>query len=153
MTLQDAKDFCDWLSTETGWAYRLPTEAEWEYACRAGTMTRYWWGDEWDETRVNGAKKVGKTTGVGDYPPNPWGLRDIRGNVFEWCEDHYETVVRKLPSDGSAHVVTEVAESNRRAMRGGSWNHVSGLSRCAHRDHGKVTDTRPYIGFRLARTL
>ncbi len=102
---EDATAYCAWLSGETGANYRLPSEAEWEYACRAKTATRYWWGDAWEAKRANGGRGTKRTTEVGDYPANPWKLADVLGNVWEWCMDHYEKDVAKLPVDGSVHLV------------------------------------------------
>jgi formylglycine-generating enzyme required for sulfatase activity len=150
VTWHDAKAYCDWLGEETGAVYRLASEAEWEYACRAGTATRYWWGDAWDEAKASNGDR---TTEVNDYPANPWGLRDMLGNVWEWCEDHYEGEVGKVPSDGSAHVRKRAPEDARRVARGGSWGSGPGVLRCAVR-LGYVADGGDGgLGFRLARTL
>jgi formylglycine-generating enzyme required for sulfatase activity len=81
----DAQDYISWLSQETGLAYRLPSEAEWEYACRAGTATRYSFGDVLARDNANyAASGLHHTTEVGDYRANPWGLHDMHGNVWEW---------------------------------------------------------------------
>ena len=79
----DAKAYVTWLSKKTGQPYRLPSEAEWEYAARAGTTTRYWWGDDITPANANYGGQVGKTTEIGSYPANPWGLHDMNGNVWE----------------------------------------------------------------------
>ena len=79
--------YCQWLTKETGKPCRLPSEAEWEYACRAGTTTRHSFGEEISENDANYFFKVGKTTDVSAYPPNPWGVYDMHGNVREWVED------------------------------------------------------------------
>ena len=87
----DAVDFAAWLSKQTGKTYRLPSEAEWEYACRAGTTTAYWWGDDFDPRMANTAGGgPGRTTEVGSYPANPWGLFDMLGNVWEWAKDDWK---------------------------------------------------------------
>lgn len=85
----DAVAYCEWLSGQTGRRFRLPTEDEWEFACRAGTTTQYNWGDEWDPAKANGDNVVSKTTPVGSYPPNAWGLYDMHGNVWEWTRNEW----------------------------------------------------------------
>lgn len=95
----------------------LPTEAQWEYACRAGSRTAYWWGDEWDDRRSNvGGKNTG-TTPVEKYPPNPWGLHDMHGNVREWCMD---AGLRDYAAQAEAYPLGQ-AEPGLRVLRGGSW--------------------------------
>jgi formylglycine-generating enzyme required for sulfatase activity len=87
----DAVAYTEWLSEQTGQQYRLPTEAEWEYAARAGTETDYWWGNDIDETKANYDENIGHTTPVGNYEPNPFGLYDTAGNVWEWTCSEYES--------------------------------------------------------------
>ena len=102
ITHHAAMEYCRWLSAKTGKIYRLPTEAEWEYACRAGTKTAYFWGDEPDKIDeyawyVNNAEKP---MPIGKKKPNPWGLFDIHGNVAEWCLDHYVAdAYKQYPTD------------------------------------------------------
>lgn len=94
---KEARDFCEWLSKKEGRRYRLPTEAEWEYGCRAGTRTLFWWGNGFDEDRARGmgespliGDKRYRFTPAGHYPPNPWGLYDTHGNVHEWVSDWFD---------------------------------------------------------------
>jgi formylglycine-generating enzyme required for sulfatase activity len=100
---RDAQAYVEWLSHETGQVYRLPSEAEWEYACRAGTTTRYSWGDDISNKNANcGGGWFSKTKEVGSYPANPWGLYDMHGNVFEWMEDMWHDSYSGAPVDGAA---------------------------------------------------
>ena len=127
ITHHAAMEYCRWLSAKTGKIYRLPTEAEWEYACRAGTKTAYFWGDDaakideyaWD---VNNAEKP---MPVGKKKPNPWGLFDIHGNVAEWCLDHYVADgYKQCPADKPTvgPVVLPDAKEYPYVARGGSWD-------------------------------
>ncbi|NDK36782.1 formylglycine-generating enzyme family protein, partial [Rhodovulum sulfidophilum] len=146
---EDAAAYCDWLSDETGEAYRLPSEAEWEYACRAGTTTRYWWGDDWEASRANGADgSSGKTTEVGTYDPNEWGLHDMHGNVDEWCQDHWSGNYEE-PRSQAAFQSSSGGPS--RVIRGGSWLNYARSCRSAFR--GRVAPDYRYdiLGFRPAR--
>jgi formylglycine-generating enzyme required for sulfatase activity len=90
----DATAYTEWLSLEFVRPYRLLSEAEWEYACRAGSTTRYWWGDDISPEYANYGEEVGKTSEVGSYPANPWGLYDTHGNAWEWVEDCWITATR-----------------------------------------------------------
>ena len=115
----DGKAYAVWLADETGKGYRLPTEAEWEYACRAGTETAYSCGDEIGEKDANFGKTKGKTTKVGSYLANPWRLFDMHGNVWEWVEDVWHDSYEGAPADGNAW--TEAGNEDGRVLRGGSW--------------------------------
>ncbi len=146
----EATNYCDWLSDRTGAEYRLPSEAEWEYACRAGTDTAYWWGDDWDEKRANGASDIGKTTEVGIYDPNPWNLCDVHGNVWEWCADHW---LESYDLPRSQTPINATEGSSLRVQRGGSWDDHPWDLRSASRDGYRPGLRYRSIGFRLARTL
>ena len=161
----DAQDFINWLNRAAGLSvdsgYRLPSEAEWEYACRAGTDTRRWWGDSWDPTKANGAGnfEVGRTSPVGKFPPNAWGLYDMIGNVWEWCADVGADNISMLPGDGSAFekikkfmgFITD--KSYDRVLRGGSWSVDPRLLRSAGRSGVEPDYRYDDVGFRLSRTL
>jgi formylglycine-generating enzyme required for sulfatase activity len=113
----DAQAYVAWLGKETGQSYRLLSEAEWEYGCRAGTTTRYWWGDD-PPTPERAAFDMDRSTEVGSYPPNPWGLCDMHGNVWDWVEDCWNESYAGAPDDGRAWTS---GDCSRRVMRGGSW--------------------------------
>jgi formylglycine-generating enzyme required for sulfatase activity len=152
---EDAQSYISWLSQQTRRAYRLPSEAEWEYACRAGTTTRYSFGDAITPKDANYADSgLNRTSGVGVYPGNPWGLHDMHGNVFEWVEDDWHENYRGAPADGSAWKETKTGSDPRVCMlRGGSWGDNSWDCRSAFRS-GLVTRFRSsVIGFRVARTF
>jgi formylglycine-generating enzyme required for sulfatase activity len=114
-----ATEFCQRLSIKTQKNYHLPSEAQWEYACRAETTTAYHFGDQLTTELANYERSVGQTTAVGTYPANRWGLFDMHGNVWEWCQDHWHDNYEGAPSDGSAFV--EGGDSKYRVHRGGSW--------------------------------
>ncbi|MFM6661219.1 MAG: formylglycine-generating enzyme family protein, partial [Microcystis panniformis] len=120
----DAQAFCQKLSQITGKTYRLPTEAEWEYACRAGTTTRFYFGD--DASQLGdyawySANSQSKTHPVGQKRPNAWGLYDMSGNVWEWCEDNWHNNYIGAPKDGSAWTINNDNRYYSRCLRGGSW--------------------------------
>ncbi|MBU0551939.1 SUMF1/EgtB/PvdO family nonheme iron enzyme, partial [Myxococcota bacterium] len=165
----DVMAFCNALSKREGWmreayqqvgdecrridgadGYRLPTEAEWEYACRAGTKTAYWSGEnKADLARVGwyGENSGGRTHPVGEKPANPYGLFDMHGNVWEWVDDWYgdypngDVTDPKGPSKGSIRV-----------MRGGSWSGVADFARAARRKFAPSSYRNRSLGFRLVRT-
>ena len=114
----EAVEFCRKLSQQTGTEYRLPTEAEWEYACRAGTTTAYYFGEEITDNLVNYDGTVGETTSVGQYKPNDFGLYDMHGNVWEWCQDDWHDNYENAPNNGKEW---GSQESSIRVIRGGSW--------------------------------
>ena len=164
---EDASAFCQWLSREDGRSYRLPTEAEWEYACRAGTETIFFWGDDPDagEGYLNGADETGTLDGrswaykfnfkdgyaatspVGRFKPNAFGLYDVLGNVNEWCHDW---------SDGSYYAASPVddppgaAAGSLRVRRGGSWSYEPGFCRSAYRIYATPGYRSVSLGFRVA---
>jgi formylglycine-generating enzyme required for sulfatase activity len=144
-----------------GWKYRLPSEAEWEYACRAGTTTPFSFGDTITSAQVNydgrypffGAQKGkyrGKTTPVGSFPPNAWGLYDMHGNVREWCQDAWHKNYDGAPNDGSAW---EQGSDNQRVVRGGSWDGGARYCRSAYRFRGAPDFRFDGVGVRLAVRL
>lgn len=115
----DTQEFCARLSQKTNKAYRLPSEAEWEYACRGGTTTAFYFGKTISPELANyDSKYQGKTTEVGKFPANPFGLYDMCGNVWEWCEDGWHEDYINAPDDGTAWLNDS---NNRRVLRGGSW--------------------------------
>jgi formylglycine-generating enzyme required for sulfatase activity len=151
---EDAKKFVEWLSKRTGRTYRLLTEAEWEYAARAGTTTRYSFGDE--IAALGDHAWFGENSGshphpVGEKKPNAFGLHDMHGNVSEWVEDCYHEGYHGAPTDGSIWAANCIYDP-RRVHRGGSWNYRPDLLRSAGRDSS--SDARnDNIGFRVGRTL
>ena len=152
----DAREYVDWLSTKTGRKYRLLTEAEWEYAARAWTQTRYYWGDEPGRDRANCGQCGGrwggtKTTPPASFPPNGFGLFDMLGNVWEWVEDCGHPDYSGAPSDGSAWL--KPGDCRLRMLRGGSWEDPASRTRSAIRYWEFAETRRNVIGFRVARTL
>ena len=173
MTQLAAKFYCYWLTEKTGQYYRLPTEAEWEYACRAGTTTAYSFGDSLDDLDDyawyydNSDEKYQK---VGLKKPNPWGLHDMHGNVAEWCLDQYvPDFYGQFPTDQpTANPLAVPSELYPRVVRGGSWYDDPDLLRSAAREKSdetwKVQDPQlpksmwyhtdaDFVGFRLVRPL
>jgi formylglycine-generating enzyme required for sulfatase activity len=151
----DAKAYAAWLSQQTGKAYRLLSEAEWEYACRAGTQTAYSFGNtistkqaQLSEGNVGSA---GKTVEVGSFPANPFGLHDMHGNVWEWVEDARHGSYEGAPTDGSARTSADATVS--RVVRGGSWYVIPQSLRSPIRSWYLPGTRLNDLGFRLARTL
>jgi formylglycine-generating enzyme required for sulfatase activity len=156
---QDAVDYTEWLSTKNTKTKqcRLPTEAEWEYAARAGTPTRYWWGEEvtpGGRPMANcadcGSAWDGRESApVGSFPANAWGLHDMHGNVWEWVEDCYRDSYEGAPEDGSARRAADGGECTSRVLRGGSWRGSATGARAAYRDRAPPDLRRGSIGFRV----
>ena len=127
ITWKDAKTYVKWLSAKTGKTYRLPTEAEWEYAAHAGTTTEFFWGDKVGKNLANcrdcGSKwrKKGSAP-VGSFAPNPFGLYDMHGNIWEWIEDCWTPTHEGAPADGRARLDRDCRS---RVMRSGSWYYFS----------------------------
>jgi formylglycine-generating enzyme required for sulfatase activity len=165
----DTREFCSRLSTRTGHKYRLPSEAEWEYACRAGTNTAFYYGNQIESHLANYRSRTSKidqtqavhrprqpknlaetlsekTTLVGKFPPNAFGLYDMHGNVWEWCEDTWHESYVGAPTDGSAWV----NENDKRILRGGSWDNYARSCRSALRFKWAAGNSNYYIGFRIA---
>jgi formylglycine-generating enzyme required for sulfatase activity len=158
---EDARAYADWLSQQTGKQYRLPTEAEWEYAARASTTTQYWWGDEirqdqrvWANCNGCGSEWDSKETApVGSFPANPFGLLDTAGNVWEWVEDCWHENYQDAPQDGSAWLEANGGKCEGRVVRGGSWGVIPRWLRSADRLGYRPTDRDDVLGFRLVQDL
>ena len=151
----DAVAYTQWLSSQTGERYRLPSEAEWEYAARAGSTTKYSWGNDIGRNRANcdgcGSRwDDEKTAPVGSFRANRWGLYDVHGNVWEWVQDCWNESYRGAPTDGSAW---ERGDCSRRVLRGGSWYTLRRNLRAAIRNRLTSGDRYYSFGFRIARTV
>jgi formylglycine-generating enzyme required for sulfatase activity len=153
----DATMFIRLMSFFSRHDYRLPSEAEWEYAGRAGTKAASYWGDRAEdscaEENIDGCdKSAGSTTPVGSFKPNPWGLYDMLGNVMNWVDDCFVGDYQGAPKDGSA---VTARNCNTRVVRGGSWGSYPGFARAANRNFSTLVPTSRinFIGFRLARTV
>jgi formylglycine-generating enzyme required for sulfatase activity len=172
---QDAQEFCQKLTQKTGKKYRLPSEAEWEYSCRADSQTRYYFGDDasqlkgyawfgdnsgklildtteiWSKDQDNYFNKIRdndcKTHPVGQKKPNKWGLYDMSGNLWEWCEDVWHRNYENAPKDGSAW--NKDFQINEKIIRGGSWNFIPWSCRYAFRFYSSPDDRVSFIGFRV----
>lgn len=165
----DARDYVAWLGARTGEPYRLPSEAEWEYAARAGTTTAYPWGDEASHEHANygaeaccserasGADTWLQTSPVGSFPANAFGLYDMQGNAWQWVQDCYVDTYEAAPVDGSP---VDAPSCPYRVLRGGTWGDTPDLIRSAFRNWAPPPDwpsDREYrsggVGFRVARSL
>ncbi len=152
-----------WLGGKTGKTYRLLSEAEFEYAARAGTATPFWWGASISPDQANydgsvapyeGGGKKGeyrqKTLPVKSFKPNPWGLYQVHGNVYSWTEDCYAKSYEGAPSNGSAKTTGDCTS---RVLRGGSWVSNPLNLRAAYRNNNNPSIRDNNLGFRVARTL
>ena len=156
----DAIAFCQKLSKKTGNLYRLPSEAEWEYACRAGTTTPFYFGEtiipdlvNFDGNSTYGSAPKGiyreQTIDVGSFPPNGFGLYDMHGNVWEWCEDYWHSNYNGAPIDGRVWVDPDASENAYRLLRGGSWLSTPQDCRSAVRYSNSPGYRSFIIGFRV----
>jgi formylglycine-generating enzyme required for sulfatase activity/class 3 adenylate cyclase len=148
----DARQFVGWLAGVTGKPYRLPSEAEWEYAARGGTQTKYWWGDQFQSGMAN-CKNCGDVAAseqpikVGSFKPNPFGLYDMGGGVDQWVEDCWHKNYQGAPSDGSPWIESDCSSH---VIRSGSWNKDARYARPANRDSYDTNVRYPTHGLRVA---
>ncbi|MDX2158727.1 MAG: SUMF1/EgtB/PvdO family nonheme iron enzyme [Hyphomicrobiaceae bacterium] len=158
----DAKAYVQWLSEQTGTPYKLLSEAEWEYVTRAGTTTPFWWGSAITPKQANydgnftyaGGGSKGEyrqaTAPAGSFDANPWGLFNVHGNVWEWCEDVWHDSLNGIPEDGAPRME---GDPSRRVLRGGSWGSIPQYLRSAYRGGSSSGDRGNGIGFRVGRTF
>jgi formylglycine-generating enzyme required for sulfatase activity len=153
----DAQEYVTWLSRKTGKTYRLLTEAEWEYAARAGTTTKYPWGNDIGKGNANcngcGSQWDNKHSApVGSFEANAFGLHDMHGNVWEWVEDTQHANYKGAPTDGAAWIDAAFSQSSR-ILRGGSWDGNSTVVRSANRNTASPHLRSHSFGFRVATTI
>ena len=153
----EAMEYCDWLGETTHRRYRLPTEAEWEFACRAGSRTLFSCGDDLTLAAANflfdeqGLRVgPGHRTPVGQYPPNAFGLHDLHGNVCEWVADSWHPDYLGAPVDGSAW---REPVNSRHVIRGGAWDYLPRLLRSSWRDWRDASYRADNLGFRVATNI
>ena len=155
VTWDDAAAYAKWLSEQTGRKYRLPSEAEWEFAARGGKDTPFWWGGTAGENRAN-CKGCGskwdkkKAAPAGSFAANPYGLFDTAGNVWEWCIDTWHDSYTGAPADGSSWLG---GDDTRRVQRGGSFGSKVRYIRSSARGRGAADGQYVYLGFRVLREL
>ena len=164
----EAKEFCQRLSKQTEKEYRLPNEAEWEYACRAGTSTGFHFGETMTDKLANydasetyasepKGESRGETTAVGEFPPNAFGLYDMHGQVWEWCQDDWHNSYEDAPNDGRARLlggerkkdIRLLGKSRNKVARGGSWSSRPRYCRSAYRCYYLRVLRFSKIGFRV----
>lgn len=154
ISFNDATQYVQWLSKKSGKAYRLPSEAEWEYAARAGTTTAYWWGQSVGSRQANcrecNSGAGSQTQPVGSYPPNPFGLYDTSGNAAEWVEDCWNDNYRGAPKDGSAWTT---GQCRLRVLRGGAYDSAAKYVRSAARFRYDSDVRYSANGFRVFREM
>ena len=155
VTWGDANAYAEWLSEQAGEKYRLPTEAEWEYAARAGKQAKFSFGNDeaiLGEYAWYRANSIGRTHEVGTREPNQWGLRDMHGNVGEWVQDCWNESYESAPDDERAWQAEEDGGvCRRRVFRGGSWVNDPRSLRSSRRDRLSAGNTTDDLGFRLAK--
>jgi formylglycine-generating enzyme required for sulfatase activity len=152
----DTQEYVQWLSAKTGQKYRLLTEAEFEYAARAGSTTTYPWGETIGKGNANcrgcgSQRATEQTVPVGAYPANAFGLFDMLGNVRQWVDDIWHDSYETAPTDGSSWITGGNASD--RVIRGGSWVRSESELRSSVRYYDNVTVVNGDVGFRLARRL
>lgn len=159
----EAIEFCARLSAHTDQIYTLPSEAQWEYACRANTVTAFYFGEtittdlaNYDGTYTYYGDEIlgiyrNETTDVASFPSNDFGLYDMHGNVSEWCLDHWHYGYNDAPIDGSAWVTG--GNGSYRRLRGGSWDNYAWDCRCAARSYENPNNRKPFIGFRVVGVI
>jgi formylglycine-generating enzyme required for sulfatase activity len=156
----DALEFCRRLNERTGQRYGLPSEAQWEYACRAGSTTPFHFGAtltpelaNYDGNHVCGNGPKGtyreQTIDVASFPANGWGLHDMHGNVWEWCKDHWHESYNFAPGDDQPWLIPAAADNTPRLLRGGSWLDIPRLCRSAYRLYSQPVNADDYVGFRV----
>ena len=150
LSWNDAQDYVRWLSARTGARYRLPSEAEWEYAARAGGTTRFWSGATIDETQANFNDTVHNTEPVGSHAPNAFGLYDMAGNAWQWTQDCYHDFYTGAPTTGAAWVA---GDCSNRVIRGGSWYDAPAKLRVTNREGHGPSERLAHTGMRVAREL
>ena len=153
----DAQQYVAWLSRKTRKNYRLLTEAEWEYAARAGSHARFWWGNDSGQGEANcygcGSQwDARRAAPAGSFAPNPFGLHDMHGNVSEWVEDCYHDRYQDAPNDGRAWTSACTTPVDIRMVRGGAWRDATHATRSAARGSASARYYDNRIGFRIART-
>ena len=174
VTWNDAVAFCNWLSEQekmqpcyvrnaNTWTvlpqskgYRLPTEAEWEYACRAGTTTQYSFGDDYQALQEYAwfqKNNIGNAQAVGLKLPNPYGLYDMHGNLYEWCQDFFAEKWYEQQSSNRLEDPTGPSTGSDRVIRGGYWSHFASNARSAYRYHYGPSNRNSNYGFRVVRVL
>nr|WP_278003647.1 formylglycine-generating enzyme family protein [Nodosilinea sp. TSF1-S3] len=144
---QQATEFCQRLSAKTQKNYHLPSEAQWEYACRAETTTAYHFGEQLTREVANYNPTIGQTTLAGKYPANRWGLQDMHGNIAEWCYDNWHSSYEGAPIEGSAWLSRNEYDSH--VIRGGSWLSKARDCRSAYREACGPSIVGLSIGFRV----
>jgi formylglycine-generating enzyme required for sulfatase activity len=155
LSWNDARQYVAWLSKMTGKNYRLPTEAEWEYAARGGTTTRYWWGNAFERGRAD-CEKCGEPYDehqplkVGSFPANPFGLHDMAGGVLQWVLDCWHNNYSGAPTNSASW---EAKICHQRVLRGGSWKNDSSYARASSRDRYDPAVRYWTHGLRVARSL
>jgi formylglycine-generating enzyme required for sulfatase activity len=147
----DAIEYTTWLNKATNQPYRLPTEAEWEYAARGGADTRFWWGNAMKPgfADCKGCGDSFKPERIGTLPPNPFGLYDINGGLSEWVQDCWVKDYKGAPEDGSAKMIPQCGNH---VLRGSAWNNSVSYARVSSRDFYDSNVRYPTHGFRVARS-